>query len=69
MKGYCPKECTAAIPSDAPGCYPENYVRPHRINHVLLRKKGEKWQVKINGKGKWIDCEYDLEKQTMSFNH
>lgn len=61
-------DCEAIPAGDIPGCFPCNYVPP-TITHVLVRKKADKWQVKVNGKGKWIPADYNTETQKIYFTY
>jgi len=57
-------DCSIKLPDVAgiPCC---NYVRPTVKNIVVRKKKNGQIQIKINGKGKWINAE--MNGNTISY--
>jgi hypothetical protein len=43
--------------------------RPPVITNLLVREKEGRWQVRINGKGKWLNAEMGIGYKSISFSY
>ena len=57
-------QCCDMTPISDLKCY---YIPPI-VNDLKIRKtKKGKWQVQINGKGKWVNAEYNEQTHTLKY--
>lgn len=57
-------ECSEYAPPVAREC---DYVEPPLTSLLIRKNKKGKLQVRVNGKGKWVDAEVNIEKRTITY--